>query len=149
MARHWLLLFLPVMSFLVQAQEWVPAQEPSPRHLAHIEVHSVAELNRLLLRAEQLFDSGKLKAGSDTPVAFVLHGAEAKSLLNAHYRENKPLVDLAARLSAFKVVDIKVCKTWLGGSGLNDDQLPPFISTVPYGPGEVKRLMEEESYVYF
>ena len=58
-------------------------------------------------------------------------------------------MDLAARLSAFKVVDIKVCRTWMGGQRLDESQLPPFVATVPFGPAEEKRLMEEENYVYF
>ena len=107
------------------------------------------ELNGLLLRAESLFDSGDLKPGVDAPVAFVLHGAEAKLLLSKNYQANKPLVDLAARLSAFKVVNIKVCRTWMGGEGIKQSQLPPFISTVRFGTEEEQRLMKQENYVYF
>jgi intracellular sulfur oxidation DsrE/DsrF family protein len=139
------------MSFFLQAQTFIPAQaqDSSAKYLAQIEVHTSKELYSLLSRAESLFDSGKFKAGVDTPVAFVLHGPEAESLLRVNYTDNKALVDLAARLTAFEVVDIKVCKTWMGGEGLDDSQLPPFIATVPLGPAEERRLMNEEDYVYF
>ncbi|MEE8057720.1 MAG: hypothetical protein V3T17_07800 [Pseudomonadales bacterium] len=128
----------------------IPAQEqPPPRYLARIEVHTIAELNKLLTRAEQLFNSGNFNPGIDTPVAFILHGSEARSLLTPHYLQNKELVDLAARLSAFKVVEIKVCKTWMEGQSLDEELLPPFIATVPFGPAEERRLMQKQHYVYF
>ena len=66
-----------------------------------------------------------------------------------NYQQHKTIVDLAARLSAFEVVDIKVCKTWLDHVQLDEAQLPPFIGTVSYGPAEKRRLMEQEKYVYF
>lgn len=138
---------------IAQSQDIKPKADKLPqssaRYLAEIELHSVDELDGALTRAGELFESGKFSAGSDAPVVFVLHGPEAKSLLNANYSANKSLVDLAARLSAFKVVDIKVCKTWMGGEGLDESQLPPFIDTVPFGPAEKQRLIEEENYVYF
>ncbi len=145
------LLSFSLIPFLLQAQVFIPAQavESTPKYLAEIEVHTSEELYSLLSRAEALFDAGKFKAGTDTPVAFVLHGSEAKALLRANYTENKALVDLAARLTAFEVVDIKVCKAWLGGQSLDDSQLPPFIATVPLGPAEERRLMNKENYVYF
>ena len=87
--------------------------------------------------------------GEDAPIAFVLHGPEAESLFASHYAENKALVNLAARLTAFKVVDIKVCETWMGSRRLDSTQLPPFIGTVPFGPAEEKRLLKQERYVYF
>ncbi len=145
------LLSFSLIPLLLQAQAFIPAQaeDQSPKYLAEIEVHTSEELYSLLARAESLFDSGKFNPGADTPVAFVLHGSEAKALLRANYAENKALVDLAARLTAFEVVDIKVCKAWMGGQSLDDSQLPPFIATVPLGPVEERRLMNNENYVYF
>lgn len=150
--RQWLVWGCIVLfPLLAVAQQYLPAQTDklSPRYLAQIEVHSTDELNHLLQRAELLFDAGKIRPGSDTPIAFILHGGEARSLINTNYRANKPLVDLAARLSAFEVVDIKVCETWLGGAGLDQSQLPPFIGTVPFGPAEQQRLLEQQDYVNF
>ncbi len=122
---------------------------PNPAYLAQIEVHTVAELRGVLERADKLFADGDLQAGSDPPVAFVLHGAEAKALLRNNYQQNKATVDLAARLSAFQVVDIKVCETWMKGQKIDATLLPPFIGTVPYAPDAIKRLMEKQGYVYF
>jgi intracellular sulfur oxidation DsrE/DsrF family protein len=65
------------------------------------------------------------------------------------YQKNKHLVDLAARLTAFNVVDIRVCETRMGVLGQPVSSLVPFVSTVPFGPAEVDRLVNEEEYLYF
>ena len=143
-----LLLIFPAASSLVQGQ--VLAQENiPPRYIARIELHTAAELMGSLRRAEMLQQQGSFKVGEDAPIAFVLHGPEAESLFASHYAENQALVNLAARLSAFNVVDIKVCEAWLGGKALDASELPPFVGTVPYGPAEEKRLLKQEQYVYF
>lgn len=141
-----LVLFLPL---LVWSQTSITPVEVPPALLARIEVHTADELDGLLQRAEQLFDAGKVGSSVSNPIAFVLHGPEANSLLTKNYSAHKQLVDRAARLSAFKVVDIRVCKTWLGGEKLKVSQLPPFITFVPFGPAEERRLMEDQGYVYF
>jgi intracellular sulfur oxidation DsrE/DsrF family protein len=91
-----------------------------PRYLAEIELHTEAELLQLLERAQQLSDEGVIQADSA-------------------YRE----------LSRRGLVDVRVCETWMGSQRITGDQLPPFIGTVPYGPGEERRLLREEEYVYF
>lgn len=145
MALRFLLLVVCIFAHFVDAQE---VSAPAG-YLARIELHSAEELNGALMRAEELFATDRFKAGTDAPVVFVLHGPEARTLLNKEYKLNKSLVDLAARLSAFQIVDVRVCKTWMGGEGLDENQLPPFIDTVPYGPEEKRRLLNDEKYVYF
>jgi len=102
-----------------------------------------------LLQAEQLLADGALMAGEPAPVTFVLHGPEVRILLRQNYLANKPVVDLAASLSALGVVDIKACETWMGGNHISVENLQPFVGTVPYGPAEQRRLLEEDSYLYF
>ena len=143
-----LLLFFPVASPLAQSPVFAEQKIP-PRYIARIELHTAAELMGSLQRAEMLQQEGSFKVGEDAPIVFVLHGPEARSLFASRYAENKSLVNLAARLTAFKVVDIKVCETWLGSKALDASELPPFIGTVPYGPAEEKRLLEQKQYVYF
>jgi uncharacterized protein len=139
-----LALFLFFFSAALIAQ-----QDLEPRYLAEIELHTEAELLDVLERSEQLLQSGALSIGTASPVRFVLHGPEVRALLRENYSQHKDTIDLAARLSALGVVDIKVCETWMGGNRISVEQLPPFIGTVPYGPGEQRRLMSEQGYVYF
>ena len=125
------------------------AQEPAPRYLVEIELHTEAELLSALRRSEQLLDEGILGVNSAHPVRFLLHGPEVRMLLLQNYARHKEVVDLAARLSAFGVVNIQVCETWMGGQRISKSELPPFIDTIPYAPAEERRLMREENYVYF
>lgn len=117
-------------------------------YIADIELHTAAELYGALRRADQLFSDGGFAADSQ-PVQFILHGAEAKFLQQNQYQQNKALVDLAARLSAFRVVEIRVCETWMSGQSIDAKTLPPFIGTVANGPIEKQRLMEKQGYTYF
>ena len=123
------------------------AVSDSTYYVARIQVHTAAELAGVLQRADQLFQSGRLDSGG--AVVFVLHGAEGKVFLRERYDKNKSLVDLAAKLSALGVVDIRVCERWLKGQRLDKSQLLPFVDTVPYGPAEIERLHAEEHYSYF
>ncbi len=142
------------LSFLLAAgavvsQEFVYADKQVERFVAQIELNTAEELAAVLRKAEQLAAEPDFDHSKHHPVAFVLHGPEAEVLLSHNYRQNKSLVDLAASLSALNIIDVKVCKTWMGGRELDESQLLPFVGTVPYGPGELQRLMKDENYVYF
>lgn len=117
--------------------------------LADIRIHSAEELLEVLMQVDNLFAQGEIQAGVDQPIVFLLHGNEAKTLFKSAYSQHKKVVDLAARLSAFAVVDIKVCETWMGGSGLDKNNLQPFVGTVPYAVAEERRLLKEQGYTYF
>jgi intracellular sulfur oxidation DsrE/DsrF family protein len=139
------LLLLLLLSFAALAQDGVA---PS-RYLAEIELHTEAELLSVLERSDLLFSDGDLTQADPYPVRLVLHGPEARLFLKENYLAHKSTVDLAARLSALGVIDVKVCETWMGGNRVRVEQLPPFVGTVRYGPAEERRLMRDEGYVYF
>ena len=124
-------------------------EEPAPQYLADIQIHSSEALLQILRRVEELVDSEPSQLNADSPVVFLLHGKEARSLLQNNYRKNKELVDLAARLAAFEIVDIKVCEVWMGNQRLDKSQLQPFVGTIPFAPSEKKRLVEQQGYQYF
>ncbi len=119
-----------------------------PRYISLIELNTEAELLNALERSNRLFQDGVVFAGSSSPVNFVLHGPEVHVLLKKNYLDNQALVDLAAKLSAFGIIDLKVCETWMGGNRVRREDLPSFVTTVPYGPAETRRL-QKEGYVYF
>ena len=125
-------------------------QDSSASHyLAEIVLHTEEEFFGVLQRAEQLLLQGEVDQSGQPQVAFVLHGPEVHLLLKQNYSKHREVVDLAARLSALGVVDIKACRTWMGSNGIDEEQLQPFVSTVPFALAETRRLVEEEGYIYF
>jgi intracellular sulfur oxidation DsrE/DsrF family protein len=138
-------LFIPLGLLMLLSMQAVA--QTGPKYLANIELHTTAELLDVLQRSEILFDDGELPQRS--PVAVVLHGAEARAFLRQDYSKHKPLINLAARLTALGAVDIQVCEMWMGSQSLDANQLQPFVSIVPNGPREIRRLIAEESYIYF
>ena len=117
-------------------------------YLARIQLDDPAAVEAALLRAEALYLQGEVPNGVG-PVVFVLHGPEVAIFFRDNYERFKPIVDLAARLSAFEVVELTVCETRMGVLGRDRDQLLPFVGTVPFGPREVERLLSEQGYIYF
>lgn len=119
------------------------------RFVVDIELQTLDQFNLLLRRAEQLLLSGKVQQQGEAAVVFVLHGPVLRSLVRQNYAANRETVDMAARLSALEVIDVKACRTWMGGNGVNEADLQPFVESVSYGPGEVKRLVQQDNYLYF
>lgn len=127
--------------------EQQPAIDLSMRYLAQIEEHSESEFMAILRRAETVITAAQSYPDFE-PIEFVLHGAEAAFFLRANYDRHRELVDLAARLDAFGVVDIKICEAWMAIRNVHADQLPAFVETVPYGPAREAQL-QREGYAYF
>lgn len=127
------------------------AEEAAPDgqyYVVDIELQNVEDFSHLLERAEQLLLAGAVPQDDVPKVTFVLHGPVLRNLLRQNYLDNKRTVDLAASLSAMGVIDVKACRTWMGGNGVNEEDLQPFIETVAYGPSEVQRL-QQKNYIYF
>ncbi len=114
-------------------------QVSNERFQGLVRLHTADELLQLLTRAEQFF---KQTDAPLQPVVIVLHGDEISLFKRSQYQANKDLVDLAARLEAFKVVDLKVCEHWLASQQLSSQVLPAFLQTVPNGAQEVGRLQQ-------
>ena len=122
-------------------------EELPKKAVLDITVHTVDELQVLLDRAESLAMSPKLP-GEKASVVLVLHGPEVEFFSISNYRKYKSIVDQAARLDAFDVVDVKICRTMMEIRGIPRDDIPSFIEQVPLGSAEVERLVGE-GYVYF
>lgn len=135
-----------IFTSLARAEEVIDYGDA--RHLVRIQLHTPEELYAFLQRSQQLLDAGRVRVGHAAAIEFVLHGPEARSLLLDQYRQNKQLIDLAAKLSAFKVVNISVCETWMEAERIESSRLPPFVSTVPYGP-EAESHFLENGYTHF
>ena len=92
---------------------------------------------------DALEESGADDLQSVDPVVVVLHGDEAASFTRANYTANKMLVDRAALLDAQRLIDVKMCETWMSDNDVEPSDLPAFIETVPYAPEELDRLKSE------
>lgn len=112
-----------------------------------VSVHSLDELKVLLDRAEEIAARPRSQ-GESAGVVLVLHGPEVQFFAISNYPRYKDIVDQAARLDAFDVVDVKICRSMMDRLGIERDDIPAFIEQVPYGPAEVERLVRE-GYVYF
>jgi intracellular sulfur oxidation DsrE/DsrF family protein len=104
-------------------------------------LHTEEELRSVLQRADAVAAAASYQNAD--PVVLVLYGDEISLFARNHYRDNKALVDLAARLDAFNVVDLKVCEQWLGRSGLTIADLPSFLQPVADGNAEIQRMQLE------
>jgi intracellular sulfur oxidation DsrE/DsrF family protein len=114
---------------------------------ANVALHTLSELKQLLDQAETIAN-GESQYNTEEPISVVLHGEEIKAFVRSNYRSNKALVDLAARLDAFNIIDVKVCQRWMGANGIMASELPPFVEAVPFGVGERERL-KKAGYAYF
>lgn len=110
--------------------------------IAYLQAHTPEEVSSILGRAESLLDSAE-GYPSQSPIALILHGEETRAFLKANYSTNRALVDQAARLDAYNVIDVQVCETWMRDNAVSADQLPPFVSTVPYGPAVEQQLLKQ------
>lgn len=128
------------------------AQEPDSagvRYVADIELQNSRQLIELLQRASQLLLDGVAPQDGIPKVSFVLHGPVIRDLLKQNYVGNLQLVNLAASLSALQIVEIKVCRTWMGWNDVEEADLQPFVIPVNLAGSEVERLREEKNYLDF
>ena len=82
-------------------------------------------------------------------IVMMLHGEEAHRFLRNNYQANKALVDQAAKLAAYRVIEVQICATWMRMNGYRESDLFPFVSSVPLGAAELERLATEEGYSEF
>lgn len=124
-----------------------PAAVVEHKLQANIVLHTLAELEQLLVQAE-VIASDKTQFNLKQPIAVVLYGEEIRAFIRSNYRTNKELVDLAARLDAYSVIELKVCQHWMGENTIKADELPSFLEPVPVGAEEKSRL-QQAGYAYF
>lgn len=105
-------------------------------------LHEKDAILSMLKRAESL---AMMPNPADRPrqIALVLHGPEIEHFTISSYSANREIVDLAAKLDAFNVIDIKMCNTAMDQMNINKKEIPAFIEIVPFAPRELKRLNSE------
>ncbi len=105
-------------------------------------LHKRDDILRMLKRAEEL---AMMPNPVERPreISLVLHGNEIDNFRISQYKDNKEIVDLAAKLDAFNVIDVKMCNSMMNKLGVPRSEIPAFIEVVPYGPGKVEELVEQ------
>ncbi len=130
----------------VPSKDALPEDVPN-KAVLDITVHTIDELKVLFDRAEKLALAPQ-PPGGEASVVLVLHGPEVEFFSISNYGKYKDIVDQAARLDAFDVVDVKICQTMMEIRGIPRNDIPAFIEQVPQGSAEVEKLVRE-GYVYF
>ena len=114
-----------------------------PRTFLEVSPNGREDLVALMSTLEGHLDQG---LPMTDPVVVILHGSEAISFTSTGYASNRMLVDQAARLSAYRLIDVRMCETWMQENEIAPEDIPAFVKTVPYAPEEIERL-EAEGYV--
>jgi intracellular sulfur oxidation DsrE/DsrF family protein len=122
------------------------AQSPERHYFFDVYGHSADEIKALLERARDTYESVPVETRDDLRIAMVLHGPDVEFFARRNYDQYRDIVDMAAQLDAFGLIDMKVCAASASSRGIDNDEFPPFIEIVPYGPAEISRL-EEEGYI--
>lgn len=112
------------------------------RYLFVLADHSTEDLKALLTRADEIAQTS-LDHFGNLEIELVIHGPTVEMFTQKNYPKNKELIDLAAKLDAFNVIDLKICEKSLASRGLSRDDIPAFIESVPYAPDEIKRLTQD------
>jgi intracellular sulfur oxidation DsrE/DsrF family protein len=105
-------------------------------------LHDRKEILGMLKRAEALAMTPN-PVERPRQIALVLHGPEIEHFRISKYQNNQDIVDLAAKLDAFNVIDVKMCNTMMNVLEVDRREIPAFIEIVPYGPAEVERLQQQ------
>ncbi len=110
--------------------------------MIRIRDHSKLEIVSALKRLESSAPAA-ISLGETNPTKLILSGEEIWWFLKSVYSSEKSLINRLATLDALGVIEVKACETWMRSQGISPGDLLPFVETVPYGPDESKRLMEE------
>jgi len=119
-----------------------------PGFLARIDQNSPKEVEQALKRAEELYFSQPDPLSIPT-LSFVIHGPEVEIFVRDNYKKYKNINDLAARLTALGIINLRVCETRLSSLNHSKSSLFPFVGTVKLGPKEERRLIKKEKFKYF
>ena len=122
-------------------------KQPEPEienksYLFDVSMHSIEELEAILARAEEVSQTHPADF-EDLEIVMIIHGPDIDWFTHKNYEYNRKMVDLAARLDAYDIIDMKVCEKTMKNRGVSVNDLPDFIESVPYAPVEIDKLLKE------
>lgn len=82
-------------------------------------------------------------------MVLVLHGPEGEIFHKDNYDKYKNIADLTARLNAFNVINVRVCRARMRLMEIKEPSLYPFVGTAAFGAAEIFRLLKKEDCEYF
>lgn len=128
-----------------QAQENQQLIIGGVHYLLDVSDNNPNQIKELLDRAEKLSTSSEPNEKA-SKVVMVIHGANVELFDKKNYFQNKSLIDQAARLDAFDVIDFKICQTAAASRGIKKTSFPSFLEVVSFAGYEIDRL-EAKGYV--
>lgn len=140
----------PTETFEPPLAEPITLPEPeleNKSYLFDVSQNSIEELKALLVRAEEVSQTHPADF-EDLEIVMVIHGPDIDLFTNKNYGKNQELIDLAARLDAYDVIDMKVCERTMESRGVERKDIPPFIESVPFAPVEIKQRLQN-GYINF
>ena len=114
-------------------------------YLYDVTEHTTEELRALLERINDIMEVSP-EAFENLKIVMILHGPDIDLFTKQNYEKNKIVVDLAAKLDSIEVVDMQACETTMDSLGVEREQLPDFIETVPFAP-DTMRTLKNQGYV--
>ena len=112
------------------------------RYLFDVSAHTIEEMLALLERTQEVSETHP-KDFEDLEIVMVIHGPDIDWFTKKNAGQNQSLIDLAARLDAYNVIDMKVCEWTMQNRGVKQDDLPSFIEPVPFAPTEIKQRLQD------
>ncbi len=129
-----------------QTQSTAPDDRSNPQfsiaqnqYLFDVSQRSREEFIAFLRRADELVTVAAPET-EKLELALILSDHDIDWFAKDNYEQNKELVDLAARLDALEVIDLKICQRAMQEHGYQEDDIPTFIDRVPYAAAEMQRL---------
>lgn len=106
------------------------------------------ELNDLLEKVSDFSAKRPDSVGAYPPIVVMLHGPEIQYFEKASYSQNEKMVNLAAKLDALGVIDMRICQTASTYFKFDSTTFPSFIQVVPSASQALDQL-KSDGYTAF
>ncbi|MGB2002536.1 MAG: acyl-CoA transferase, partial [Porticoccaceae bacterium] len=121
MKMIFILLLWPVLAQAMPTEPVAPINtqyDATNGLIARLDFEQADQIVEALLRVEAYYEQQGFTE-SHTPVTFVIFGPPVAIFFKTNYSDNKQIVDLAARLTALQVIDVRVCEFSYQAEGLD------------------------------
>lgn len=108
-------------------------------YLFDVSEHTIEEMESLLVRANDISEL-EMHDYPDLEIVMIIHGPDIDWFTPKNHERNRKLVNLAEKLDALDIIDMKVCEKTMQSRSIKPEDIPAFIEPVPYAPDEIKRL---------